>query len=308
MTTTPVHNIERPVTLLLEDDRRLGKVFARLLTECGCFVTRCESIADLLIAGPKGTGKLDLIVITQTKPLLGGLGTVSVIRQEGFLGPVLLIVGHLSPAGYAEAVHKGVTRILSHSVSLAEFVFELNWALHMVDQIRYPLHSTASSFRIMKNKVHRSLMQITLLAGTALLFVSTPLLRAEEMRMDHKQHAQDQALTAKPASIDAAFEQLHNVHMKLIRIVQIKRLELVSAEAQKMTAAIKELPSMASKLPPEKQQKIAGSMEALVEVLSSLRTASEGNNLSEAKKQLDAIGPHLKQLANLFPMTEEGHH
>ena len=146
----------------------------------------------------------------------------------------------------------------------------------------------------MKNASHRSLRGLAFIAGTALLFASSPLLRAHD---DDKKGAE----MAQPATAVAALEQVHHLHMELAGQVKDKNLKPVHETAEKLTEVLNALPALSKDLPADKQKRIDGAVKNLAKALDALHDAADDGNQAGAEKQLGAVDSLLKLLSAQYP-------
>ena len=146
----------------------------------------------------------------------------------------------------------------------------------------------------MKNTSHRSLRGLAFIAGTALLFASSPLLRAHD---DDKKSAE----MAKPATAVAALEQVHHLHMELADQVKDKNLKTVHETAEKLTELLNMLPALSKDLPADRLKRVEGAVKNLAKALDDLHDAADEGKQAETEKQLGTVGSLLKLLTAQYP-------
>lgn len=146
----------------------------------------------------------------------------------------------------------------------------------------------------MKNTSHRSLRGLAFIAGAALLFASSPLLRAHN---DDKKGAE----MAKPTTAAAALEQAHQLHMVLADQVKDKNLKPVHETAEKLTEVLNALPALSKDLPTDKKKRVEGAVKNLAKALDALHDAADDGNQAGAEKQLSAVDSLLELLSAQYP-------
>ena len=148
----------------------------------------------------------------------------------------------------------------------------------------------------MKNKSHRSLRGLALVASAALLFAASPLLRAHD---DDKKGVE----MAMPTTAAAALEQVHHLHMELADQVKNKNLKTVHETAEKLTDVLNALPALSKDLPADKQKRVEGAVKNLAKALDALHDAADEGKQAETEKQLGAVDSLLKLLTAQYPMA-----
>lgn len=110
----------RPVVLLAEDDPELRRLFAEAL-RASCDLLECDDgIAILEALGRSRQGRLpypDLLITDERLPNLGGLDTLSEVREYDPFLPAILVTGYADPRTRAEAGRLGAMAVLQKPVS-----------------------------------------------------------------------------------------------------------------------------------------------------------------------------------------------
>ena len=146
----------------------------------------------------------------------------------------------------------------------------------------------------MKNTSPRSFRGLAFIAGTALLFASSPLLRAHD---DDKKGAE----MAPPTTAVAALEQVHHLHMELADQVKDKNLKTVHETAEKLTELLNMLPALSKDLPADRLKRVEGAVKNLAKALDDLHDAADEGKQAETEKQLGTVGSLLKLLTAQYP-------
>lgn len=141
---------------------------------------------------------------------------------------------------------------------------------------------------------------LALLAGAALLLVTSPLLRAH----DDKEH--DDA--DKPKTVAAAFEQVQHLHATLAEQVKGKSLKSVHETVEGLTAALNLLPGLSKNLPADKLKRVEGAVKNLAKALDALHDAADAGNQAGTEKQLGVVESLLKVVSAQYPASETAGH
>lgn len=146
----------------------------------------------------------------------------------------------------------------------------------------------------MKIRFHRSIHPLAILTIAAALLTTAPSLRA------HDGHDSDEP--GKPASVAAAFTQIHHLSAALTSQITGKNLQHVHETAEALTEVVAALPDLSKdSLPAEKLKRVEGAARNLAKALDALHDAADESNQAGAEKQLKTVDALLKLLTAQYP-------
>lgn len=146
----------------------------------------------------------------------------------------------------------------------------------------------------MKTKFLRSVLSRASLASVAVLLATAPLLRAHD---GHDSEAPD-----KPASVAAAFTQIHHLSAALTSQITGKNLKHVHETAEALAEVVAALPDLSKdSLPAEKLKRVDGAARNLAKALDALHDAADESNQAGAEKHLKTVDALLKLLTAQYP-------
>ncbi|MBI3885387.1 MAG: hypothetical protein HY302_06625 [Opitutae bacterium] len=152
----------------------------------------------------------------------------------------------------------------------------------------------------MKTTSQSYLRGLALLAGAALFFASSPLLRAHD--------GEDHEDADKPTTVAAAFEQVHHLHTTLAEQVKGKNLKPVHETAEELAETFNLLPGLSKDLPADKLKRVEGAVKNLAKALDALHDAADAGNQAGAEKQLGVVESLLKVVSAQYAAQAEHKH
>ncbi|HSF34858.1 MAG TPA: response regulator [Nocardioides sp.] len=109
-----------PTVLLVEDEPDLAQAMAIALGRAGFDVVTVDSGSEAR-AGV-GERHVDVVVMDRGLPDMDGLEATASLREDGFLGAVLVTSGHAGPDHVAACLGAGADDVLGKPFSLVELV------------------------------------------------------------------------------------------------------------------------------------------------------------------------------------------
>lgn len=110
-----------PTTVLIvEDEPDLAQVMALAIGRAGFEVRTVDTGGDA--RATVGRGGVDVVVMDRGLPDMDGLEATAALREDGFLGAVLVTSGHAGPEHVAACLGAGADDVLGKPFALAELV------------------------------------------------------------------------------------------------------------------------------------------------------------------------------------------
>jgi len=110
-----------PTTVLIvEDEPDLAQVMALAIGRAGFDVLTVDTGADA--RATVGRSAVDVVVMDRGLPDMDGLEAIASLREDGFVGAVVVISGHAGPDHVAACLGAGADDVLGKPFGLADLV------------------------------------------------------------------------------------------------------------------------------------------------------------------------------------------
>ncbi|HEX5918796.1 MAG TPA: response regulator [Nocardioides sp.] len=109
-----------PTVLIVEDEPDLAQAMALAIGRAGFEVLTVDTGADARVT--VGRREVDVVVMDRGLPDMDGLEATASLREDGFLGAIVVTSGHAGPEHVDACLAAGADDVLGKPFSLAELV------------------------------------------------------------------------------------------------------------------------------------------------------------------------------------------